>query len=168
VHGTTPPPTLAHQEVGETTFRVTVDFIFGGGRESTWLTPDGPVVVRLHNRYSGLGLSSAAFEGGDRYRTLLSATPVDESHTTLFHSIWVPRPPEDRGDRVPEKLQRRMADAKEQLRRDVTIWEHLRCTDPAGLATAEVHGFNTVRRWARRFSPASEDTMRRENELVTR
>ena len=157
VHGTNPTPTIAQQEVGETTFRVAVDFIFGGGRASTWLTADGPVVVRLHNLYSGIGLSYAAFEGGDRYRTLLSATPVDDQYTTLFYSIWVPRLTGDDGDRLPEKLRRRMADAKDQLRRDITIWEHLRYTDPAGLATAELQGFNAARRWARRFYPRNEE-----------
>jgi len=151
VHGSNPPPTVASQELGEHTFRTAVDFVFGGGHESTWLTPDGPVPVRLHNYFNGLGLSYAAFEGGDRYRTMLSATPVDDQHSTLFHSIWVPRLPGDDGDRIPEKLQRRLGDAKWQLTRDIDVWVHQRYIDPAGLAASEVQGFNMVRRWAKRF-----------------
>jgi 3-ketosteroid 9alpha-monooxygenase subunit A len=157
VHGTTPPPTIVTQSAEATSFRVGVDFVFGGGRETTWLTPDGPIAVRLHNMYSGVGLSYAGFEGGDRYRTLLGATPVDDQHTTLFHSIWVPRRTGDDGDRLPEPLHRRMADAKRQLRLDIDIWTHQRYTDPAGLATEEVKGFNAARRWARRFYPGSAE-----------
>ena len=138
----------------ESSFEMT----FGEGKKPTPMTPNGEVIGGVHTHSDGLGIGAALFWGPDTMRTIVSATPVDDTHSTLFSTVWLPRRPDpetgeiDRGP-MPDRLQPRMDMATIQVERDLNIWAHQTYLEPPSLATIEGTGFRALRNWSKRFYP---------------
>ena len=78
----------------------TVTANFGGGRPTTWLTPDGPVDANIiYDNYS-LGLGIVRFPK-ELVATIevTGQTPVDEDYTDYFYTQASVREPDDSGDK---------------------------------------------------------------------
>ena len=101
VHKAANPATTASFEVAGYHLHATVNAHFGGGRASTWLTPNGPVDAKIiYDNYS-LGLGIVRFPS-ELVATVqvTGQTPVDEDYTDYFYTQASTREPGDSGRRA--------------------------------------------------------------------
>lgn len=129
-----------------------IQFVFGHGRKSTWMTPDGPVTGEIETEAWGLGLSNARFVVNDFITSQLTATtPVDFEHSQLFDTITSRREPGS-DDPAPSGLAARMIEFQRgQIRNDFRIWENQRYVEHPPFAGGEQEHYARFRRWSRQF-----------------
>jgi len=151
VHGTPIAPRILREEVDEFCWRSIVGF--GKKWQEKELGDDLNGTATLV--FTGPGVSPTGFatREGDKV-IVIAATPVDDEHSDLFSTTWLPRVPAFEG---ADERAAAYQQSKDILAADVNIWHHQQYLDPAGLATDEVRGFNRVRRWGRRFYPGTPE-----------
>jgi 3-ketosteroid 9alpha-monooxygenase subunit A len=117
---------LLWQEEGHY-LRTRIQFVFGYGKQATWMTPNGAVTGEIETEAWGLGLSNARFVLEDFVTSQLTATtPVDREHSQLFNTMTSRREPGS-DDPAPAGLAQRMLEfQKGQIRSDFRIWENQR------------------------------------------
>ena len=81
--------------------------------------------MKNHSIACGVGGSYAFFEGSYHYRLIFFTTPVDDSTSDLFYSIWWPRELGDTNDAPPVHLvERATRQFLVTLADDLNIWRH--------------------------------------------
>jgi 3-ketosteroid 9alpha-monooxygenase subunit A len=137
-----------------------IGFLFGAGKKSTWMTPNGPVTGEIETEAWGLGLSNARFVLTPDFITsqLTATTPVDREHSQLFDTITCTRDPDsnsadlNKADPEPTGLAARMLKfQKGQIRNDFAIWENQRYVEHPPFAGGEEEHYARFRRWSRQF-----------------
>ena len=135
----------------------TVTANFGGGRASTWLTPDGPVDANIiYDNYS-LGLGIVRFPK-ELVATIevTGQTPVDEDYTDYFYTQASVREPGDTGDKPAGRAAKFLALQQEVIKQDFFTWENMKYLEKPNLAPEEARDYAALRRWAHRFYPGEE------------
>jgi hypothetical protein len=150
VHHQGAVPVVVHAEPDAHLFRVRLGF-----GESWKRDPDHATGDRLDILQIGVGLSYTAL-GGQRSPMIvivLATTPVDDTTSEMFQTVWLERAP---GDEEPGRLEQRIHHATHQLPLDIEIWEHQRYVERPAWTASEVRGFTSLRRWASEFyAPAA-------------
>ena len=159
VHKGHRPALTTSFEVKGHRLHATVDVNFGGGRESTWLTPDGPADgTVVYDNYS-LGLGFVRFPPNviDTVQ-ITGQTPVDDDYTDYFYTQASRREPGDTGD-VPSGRARGFITLQQEIiKQDFFTWENMKYLPKPNLAPEEARDYAALRRWAHRFYPAPEPT----------
>lgn len=159
VHGASEPVDIdVWEEVNEHYLRVSFRLLFGGGKASTRLTPDGPVHGQIENDVYGLGLGTARLILGPNVTAqLVAVTPVDRESCYLWSTIATTRDPgyPDTPSPAAELI---MQAQVQQLANDFRIWEHLRYSDRPLFVGVEERLYPRLRRWRDRFYPADHVT----------
>jgi phenylpropionate dioxygenase-like ring-hydroxylating dioxygenase large terminal subunit len=142
---------LLWQEEGHY-LRTRIQFVFGYGKQATWMTPNGAVTGEIETEAWGLGLSNARFVLDDFVTSQLTATtPVDREHSQLFNTMTSRREP-DSDDPAPTGLAQRMLEfQKGQIRSDFRIWENQRYVEHPPFTGGEEEHYARFRRWSRQF-----------------
>jgi phenylpropionate dioxygenase-like ring-hydroxylating dioxygenase large terminal subunit len=157
VHKAASPATTASFEVSGYHLHATVNAHFGGGRASTWLTPNGPVDAKIiYDNYS-LGLGIVRFPS-ELVATIqvTGQTPVDEDYTDYFYTQASIREPGDTGDVPTGRAAKFLALQQEVIKQDFFTWENMKYLEKPNLAPEEAHDYAALRRWAHRFYPGTE------------
>jgi phenylpropionate dioxygenase-like ring-hydroxylating dioxygenase large terminal subunit len=157
VHKAANPATTASFEVAGYHLHATVNAHFGGGREQTWLTPNGPVDAKIiYDNYS-LGLGVVRFPS-ELVATVqvTGQTPVDEDYTDYFYTQASVREPGDGGDVPTGRAARFLGLQQEVIKQDFFTWENMKYLEKPNLAPEEAHDYAALRRWAHRFYPGEE------------
>jgi phenylpropionate dioxygenase-like ring-hydroxylating dioxygenase large terminal subunit len=108
--------------------------------------------LRIHSILFGLGGAVSVFEGASNYRLVFATTPVDDSCSDMFYSIWWPRLPGDDSDVPPENLRKRVE--KEflvTLWDDLEIWRYQDYVENPALAKQDARPYKALRDWAKQF-----------------
>ncbi len=134
-------------------FRTSNRIIYGYGKKSTRLTPDGPVEVIVDAELWGVGYQYTFFPLPDQAISIQAQTPVDDRHCDMFQTVLVYREPGDEGDEPQGTAAARVREQLVQIERDIPIWENLRYLPNPALTRAEAKPITAVRRWARQFYP---------------
>ncbi len=144
VHGAPEVPAVVHAEPDEHLYRVRLGFGDRWARED-----DDGRGMRLDIHLAGVGMSFTAFGGGGVpwLLIMLGVTPVDDTRSAMFQTIWLQRLPGD----DDEQVARRIAQASEQLPHDIDIWEKQRYVERPAFTASEVRGFQALRRWGEQF-----------------
>jgi hypothetical protein len=133
------------RELG-TRFQTTIRLAFGVGRESTWLTPNGPVVGRIVSDVWSVGLFTSRFELGEPGRAEMilvnATTPVDATTSDMSVSLFV------RDGSVAERW---LSQERFQSEQDLLIWENGQYLPTPLLSPAEGAGMRALRNWAYQF-----------------
>jgi phenylpropionate dioxygenase-like ring-hydroxylating dioxygenase large terminal subunit len=135
----------------------TVTANFGGGRASTWLTPDGPVDANIiYDNYS-LGLGIVRFPK-ELVATIevTGQTPVDEDYTDYFYTQASVREAGDTGDKPAGRAAKFLQLQQEVIKQDFFTWENMKYLEKPNLAPEEARDYAALRRWAHRFYPGEE------------
>ena len=157
VHGAARPVLIDEwREVSEHYLKVRFKLTFGEGKQTTRMTPDGPVEGFIDNDVYGLGLGTVNIDLGPlRVVQLVSMTPFDDSTSWLWSTIAATRDPASPHE--PQGPTRMLMEVQvQQLRRDFTIWSHLRYTSKPKLAGVEGKLYPRLRRWRDRFYPCDD------------
>lgn len=129
-----------------------VEFAFGVGKQSTWLTPKGEVVGEIETEAWGLGLSNARFILNDFITSQLTATtPVDLEYSRLFNTMSCVRDPNSDTPEPTGMAARMLEFQKGQIRNDFNIWEHQRYVEHPPFAGGEEDHYARFRRWAKQL-----------------
>jgi 3-ketosteroid 9alpha-monooxygenase subunit A len=122
----------------------------GFGKRWVEMEPESHDGDTLSILLAGVGLSYTSLSGSSNTLILLATTPIDDSTSELFQTVWLERL---QGDDAPGVLQSRLTTATAQLPNDIQIWQHQRFEDPPALATREGRAYTDLRLWARQFYP---------------
>ena len=113
------------------------------------------VALTLDTLNAGVGLSYAAFEGKQRYRLILTATPVDEETSDLRVSYFLPRDARS-PDNMPAELKAFAHHTIELFEQDARIWRHQIFIQRPVFAKQDIAGYSALRRWSEQFYEAPE------------
>lgn len=162
VHGGYRPAVTSSFQLRGHRLHATVNANFGGGRESTWLTPEGPVDGEIvYDNYS-LGLGFVRFPDNVIGAVQITGqTPVDEDYTDYFFVQALPREPGDTGEVPAGKAAKFLKLQQEVIKQDFFTWENMKYLEKPNLAPEEAKDYAALRRWAHRFypgpTPSSDD-----------
>ena len=123
----------------------------GFGRRWVEMQPDSHTGDTLSILVAGIGLNLTSLSGSANTLILLATTPIDDTTSELFQTVWLEKLP---GDDAPGVRKARVDAATSQLPKDIAIWQHQRFEDPPALATREGRAYTDLRKWARQFYPA--------------
>lgn len=125
----------------------------GFGKRWVEMQPDSHDGDTLSILLAGVGLSLTSLSGSSNTLILLATTPIDDTTSELFQTVWLEKLPDDDAS----VLASRLAEAVAQLPNDIEIWQHQRFEDPPALATREGRAYTDLRLWARQFYPVGYD-----------
>jgi 3-ketosteroid 9alpha-monooxygenase subunit A len=152
VHGAHEIPTVVSYGADGAVFRVESSFVFGQGKEKTWLTPDGqPRTASLIVEAWGLGCLMARFEI-DSSIHIQTTTPIDGEFADTRATVLTPVGELIDGEPTEGALRRFKHECK-QYERDANIWEHLEYVFPNPLPMLEFDRFRAFRNWTTMFYP---------------
>jgi 3-ketosteroid 9alpha-monooxygenase subunit A len=147
VHGAAEVPAIVGYEAGEDWFRTEFTMRYGGGRTSTWATPNGPVDGRMTTIMHGVGIARGIIESFDTVYTLATTTPIDVHTSDHRAAVWVPRTRGD-GSALDETIRDRWAhQQRSQHAADLPVWENMTHVDRPPFAKAEAKSFRALREW---------------------
>lgn len=147
VHSATVDPVLIDFEVGKETFRTHIG----------WPVPaaDGGTrnALEVRNVNFGVGGTYSIFSGaGTAYRLALFTTPVDNTCSTMFYSIWWPRGEDRTGEAVPSEIGDRVRRTYLQTpEQDYIIWRNQIYIEHPALAQRDARPYKALRTWAKQF-----------------
>jgi 3-ketosteroid 9alpha-monooxygenase subunit A len=147
VHRASVTPVLVEWEVVDQEWQ----FVTGWPDRRRVGEPDS-FALRIHSTLFGVGGAISAFEGSANYRLVFATTPVDDTCSDMFYSIWWPRPPGETSEVPPDDLRERVE--KEflvTLWDDLEIWRYQVYVEHPALAQQDARPYGSVRRWARQF-----------------
>lgn len=129
--------------------------MFGGGKDKTWLTPDGPVLGYVDNFFWGASLGVARFRIDDFVCIHLpTLTPVDDDNAIFFSTVTATREPGDDGDTPHGRSGQMMAAQHWQIRNDFHIWQNQKyIVKPIFTGTEEQTRYAFIRRHFDQFYP---------------
>jgi phenylpropionate dioxygenase-like ring-hydroxylating dioxygenase large terminal subunit len=152
-HGDRPAQTTSF-ELHEFHLHATVDVNYGGGHETTWLTPDGPVDGTVVYDTWGMGIGFVRFPDEVLASVQITGhTPIDEDYTDYFYTMACVREPGDTGDEPKGRPARWIQLQQEIIKQDFFTWENMKYLDKPNFAVEEAKDYAALRRWARRFYP---------------
>ncbi len=128
---------------------------FGHGKESTWLTPNGPVTGHVDNFFVGASIGIARFNIDGRVCIhMTNLTPIDDHNCMFFSSIRHNKEPGDTGN-VSQGLAKRMtAEQHIQIRNDFHIWANMKYkVKPIFTGPEEQSRYAFIRRHFDQFYP---------------
>jgi phenylpropionate dioxygenase-like ring-hydroxylating dioxygenase large terminal subunit len=153
VHGAGKIPDVAGFTTDGHTFVSDLRYAFGEGRERTWLTPDGPVMVNFRAEAFGLGFGVTTYDGIHRTVQIYGVTPVDGEIGDVWTTVLPQRAEGDAGDVPSGTCARIVSHFSEQFEVDLPIWENMRYAMHPPYPKLESKIYSTVRRWSRQFYP---------------
>lgn len=154
IHGAEGPIELLECEGDGPVFRTCSRIIYGYGRESTRLTPDGPIPVDVSAEIWALGFQYTFFPIPDKAVSIQAQTPVDLDRCDMFQTVIVYlEPGASPADEPTGTAAARVREQLVQIERDIPIWEHMQYQPQAALTRQEAKPMTAVRRWAEQFYP---------------
>jgi nitrite reductase/ring-hydroxylating ferredoxin subunit len=152
IHGAADYPVCKKIEQKGHWFCSTVEVVYGGDKESTYLTPNGPVTgaIEIHNYGVGIGIPT--------WRTLpwptiqiTCFTPIDDVHMEYFFQQMSMRGDGETGDELKGMAKAMLRTQMHVIPQDFFIWENMQYLENATFADAEGKLYPVLRRWAQQF-----------------
>ncbi|GAB3200673.1 Rieske 2Fe-2S domain-containing protein [Nocardioides hungaricus] len=151
VHGADEVPELVDFGEAGHVFTSELRMRFGGGKESSWATPYGPVLGSIANRCYAVGYTSSRFRSFDTVYTLAATTPVDHETSDHFATVWVPRLRGDGSELTPALRDRWSRQQISQHAADFPVWENMTYVQRPPFARDEAAAFRALRAWCDQF-----------------
>jgi nitrite reductase/ring-hydroxylating ferredoxin subunit len=151
VHGAAEPGDMVYWHEDGHYLRGDFRLLFGGGKDSTWLTPNGPILGTIESEQWGLGLGVARFRIDDFVvAQMVCMTPVDDDTSMVFSTIAstrLPGHPDKPGGRSKSLMDAQF----EQVANDFNIWSNMKYVQKPFYVGSEREWYVKVRHWARQF-----------------
>jgi len=115
-------------------------------------TSNGDMALRIHSNLFGLGGAISVFEGSSNHRLIFAVTPVDDTCSNMFYSVWWPRRPDDDSEIPPDDLRKRIDEQfMVTIWEDLEIWRYQKYVENPALAKQDAKPYGSLRRWAKQF-----------------
>jgi hypothetical protein len=154
IHGTADYPVCKEINQNEHRFQSVVQVPYGGGKESTYLTPNGPVVADVDMNVLGIGIGVVYWHDKPWPTVQITCfTPVDDESFDYYFVQSSKRAPGETGEE-PEGMAKSMLRVQHAvIPQDFFTWEHMKYLDNANFAKAEAELYPVIREWAQQFYP---------------
>jgi 3-ketosteroid 9alpha-monooxygenase subunit A len=159
VHESPSKHSLLAWEVDGSKCRTRQRLMFGEGRESTWLTPKGPVEAFLDVEAYGIGLNVARFDGTDNSVIVGAHTPIDEWHIDERTTVFARREAGYEETPSPKALKRFEFHVR-QVELDIVVWENMRYVVNPPYTADESKIWREFRTWAAQFYASDAAVLR--------
>lgn len=157
VHGAKGPLETIEMNVEGPCVRIINRIVYGYGKKSTRLTPEGPISVDVVAELWGLGFQYTFFPQPDEAISIQAQTPVDHEHCDMFQTVLVYCEEGVKRDNEPTGIPAvRVQEQLVQIERDIPIWENMTYLQNAALTEAEERIMLPLREWAKGFYPKEE------------
>lgn len=114
-------------------------------------TTSGRMALEIQSIHCGVGATFSKFDGATPYRLVFCTTPIDDTSSDMFYSIWWPRGI-DSSDVPPPELRARIErEFLSALFDDLEIWRYQEWVEHPALAQIDAKPFKVVRDWCRNF-----------------
>jgi phenylpropionate dioxygenase-like ring-hydroxylating dioxygenase large terminal subunit len=144
-HGAPECPVMEWFETKGTRWRAQIGFISPKTKE---------IALHLHNSCNGIGVTTAIFNGrGNKYRLILTATPVDEEHSDLRASYFYERNGVE-VDEYPPDVAALASTIEALFEEDARIWRHQAFVQKPIYALDDRAGYSALRTWCEQFYEA--------------
>jgi 3-ketosteroid 9alpha-monooxygenase subunit A len=151
VHGNSDIGTTLKFAADGEIFTAVSQLTFGGGRKSTWLTPNGPVVGQQQFTLHGLGLILTRFPDTDRALEIDCATPIDADSSDRRLTMYARRAAGQSDEMPVGPALKRFQSAVKLAAMDFPIWENMHYLTRPLLTKEEAAPQLAMRRWAEQF-----------------
>jgi 3-ketosteroid 9alpha-monooxygenase subunit A len=116
------------------------------------------ITLRLHLLNFSVGVSYAVFHGDNtHYRLALTATPVDDDHSYLRVSYFLPRLPES-PEAMTDEQKAFAHHTIELFEQDARMWRRQVFVQKPIYARQDVAGYSALRKWSEQFYEAPAGT----------
>ena len=113
--------------------------------------PDA-MALRIHSHMFGLGGAISVFEGSSNHRLIFAVTPVDDTCSNMFYSVWWPRRDGDDSEVPPDDLRKRIDDQfMVTIWQDLEIWRYQKYVENPALAKQDARPYGSLRKWSKQF-----------------
>jgi 3-ketosteroid 9alpha-monooxygenase subunit A len=154
IHGSHEMPVLAGNREDGPRFLADYKLVFGGGYESTFVTPNGPTAGTVTTEAMGLGLLWNRTGGVDDVISMLGVTPIDESTSDVRLSVWVPTVRHN-GELMPERISKLWVHQQHsQVESDPLIWANQTYIDRPPFLKFEAAPMRAFRSWSAKWYSA--------------
>lgn len=135
----------------------TIRNLYGEGKKSTWLTPNGPVDASITYDTYGLGIGFVRFPRETLETVqITSHTPVDDTYTDYWFMQASRRDPGETGDKPVGRSARFLAVQQNLVTQDFPLWENMCYLERPEFAPEEARDYTELRLWARKLYPPEE------------
>ena len=156
VHGAGEVPEILSFDFEDHRFKAQLAMTYGAGKESTWLTPDGP--RRGVVTYGMCGISQAWVTWPPEILGLTQfggLTPIDEHYGDYYNSFTVRRRPGDPEDCPSPGARKIISHQFKVIEEDFFTWANMKVLQVPNFAPEEAKHYAAFRRWAWQFYPDS-------------
>jgi phenylpropionate dioxygenase-like ring-hydroxylating dioxygenase large terminal subunit len=154
IHGTTTTPKLVEVKIDGPVIRADVSVLYGGDRERTSLTPDGPAWGLIQQYQYGCGLAVVRWPGAPVPSLMIVGfTPVDDDYIDYHFQVTSQREDGVVDDEPAGRARSFMRVQTLVQEQDFFTWENMKIQDPPHFTPKERPGFEMYREWARQFYP---------------
>ncbi len=152
VHHASEVPLISWHGAEGPVFKTEMRYEWGGGKQSTWLTPDGPVDGGLLAECWGIGFIATTYIGIHPTIQFTAVTPVDEQgkESVFFSAITGAKGNSGRLS-GPEFAQRLADYFFEQVSSDEPIWARQTLIEHPPYPKLEARAYADMRAWAATF-----------------
>lgn len=159
VHHAAEVPEIVEHGADGPVFRTTLQYTWGGGKGSSWLTPDGPIDGGLIAECWGLGFVGTKFFGIHPTLQMVCMTPVDEKGRISDIRCAIIGAKGNIGSLTGAEFARRLAGHFcDQVDADIPIWARQTLIEHPPYPKLEARAYRDMREWASKFyTQASKD-----------
>jgi hypothetical protein len=157
VHGSTEIPEIVEFWTKGDNLCAALRVMYGGGKKSTELTPEGPTYGTFRSIFAGIGVSVIRWELPVPSVQLALFTAVDDEYMTYHYCQTSRREPGDQGDTPSGRALSMIKTQQKVIPQDFFAWENMSYLGNPNFAVEEADAYPRLRRWARRFYPSDED-----------
>ncbi len=150
-HAAEVPQVVKHGADGPS-FRTELRYVWGGGKGSSWLTPNGPIDGGLIAECWGLGFVGTKFHGIHPTLQMVCMSPIDAEGKISDIRSAVIGARENAGSLTGAEFARRLAaHFFEQVDADIPIWARQTFIEHPPYPKLEARAYRELRVWASKF-----------------
>lgn len=156
VHGSADPAEVAYFRTYKHLFFSKVNVLYGGGKDSTMLTPKGGKIASFRTVHAGLAMAIIRW-GEDLWPTVLVTcfTPIDDKRIAYNFQLFSKRGEGEVGDDWQGRAARMLKLQLKVATEDFFTWENQKILDKPNFDVSEVTNYTNLRHWASQFFPST-------------
>lgn len=156
IHGSTDPARQDYFRTYKHLFFSKIDVLYGGGKDKTFLTPNGGKIASFRTVHAGLPIAIIRWDD-ELWPTVLVTcfTPIDDKRIRYFFQLFSKRGEGETGDEWQGRAARMLKLQLKVAEEDFFIWENMKTMDAPAYELSETGPYTDLRHWASQFYPST-------------
>lgn len=156
IHGSANPAEVEYFRTHKHYFFSKVNVLYGGGKESTALTPEGKKMASFFTVHPGLAVAIIRWDE-QLWPTVLFTffTPIDEERLLYTFQLISKRGEGEVGEEWQGRAARMLKMQLKVAEEDFFIWENMKILEKPAFDVSETTNYTNLRHWASQFYPST-------------